>query len=31
MTDEVVEENLVPLVVESARTVSAKLGYSEND
>ncbi|MDA2932301.1 IclR family transcriptional regulator [Nitrospinae bacterium AH-259-F20] len=31
MTDEVVEENLVPLVVEGARTVSAKLGYSEND
>lgn len=30
MSDEVVNEKLVPLVVESARTVSSKLGYSED-
>jgi IclR family KDG regulon transcriptional repressor len=30
MSDEVVDDKLVPLVVDSARTVSSRLGYSED-
>ena len=31
MDDERINEELVPLVVDAARKVSAKLGYPEND